>query len=384
MRVVLTAGARPNFVKIAPVLAALDRRGIDTVLVHTGQHYGASMSDVFFAELGIRVPDHHLGAGSGTHAAQTAAVMVAFEMLLDELHPDVVVVPGDVNGTLACALVASKAGCLVGHIEAGLRSRDWSMPEEVNRVVTDRLSDLLFAPSQDAVGNLAAEGYRTDQIHLVGNVMVDTLLGSLDRARARPTLSELRLAPGAYGLVTLHRPSNVDDDAVLAELLATLAVIADRMALVLPAHPRAADRIRRANTHPNVRVIDPLGYLDFLALQAGSALVLTDSGGVQEETTVLGIPCLTLRENTERPITVEEGTNRVVGRDRTTVMNAVDDALAGRFPVRHPELWDGKAAERIVDVMIGLDLATHPRPTDLPVGRGGPNAARQGPVRDSR
>lgn len=364
MRIVLTAGARPNFVKVAPVLAALERRGLDTVLVHTGQHYGASMSDVFFDELGIRIPDHHLGAGSGTHAAQTAAVMTAFESLVTEVRPDVVIVPGDVNSTLACALVAAKAGCVVGHVEAGLRSRDWSMPEEVNRVVTDRVSDLLFAPSEDAVSNLEAEGYRDDQIHLVGNVMVDTLLANVDRARERPTLDDLGLEPGGYGVVTLHRPSNVDDEGTLAALLATLAELADRVPLVLPVHPRAADRIRRAIAHGKVRAIEPLGYLDFLALQASAALVLTDSGGVQEETTVLGIPCLTLRTNTERPITVDEGTNRVVGRDHDAILAAADDALAGRFPDRHPGLWDGKAGERIADVLAGLDGAASRRPTD--------------------
>lgn len=363
MRIMLVAGARPNFMKVGPVLAELQRRGADALLVHTGQHYDSAMSGIFFDELGIRAPDHHLGAGSGTHAEQTAAVMLSFEKLLSAEKPDVVLVPGDVNGTLACAVVAAKAGCLVGHIEAGLRSRDWSMPEEINRVVSDRVSDLLFASSTDAVDNLTAEGYRHDQIHLVGNVMVDTLLANVERAKHRSVLAELGVEPGKYGVVTLHRPANVDDDEILGRILDALADVATDVPLVLPAHPRAADRIRRRNRSTRVSVIDPLGYLDFVALQAQAALVLTDSGGVQEETTVLGIPCITLRDNTERPITVTEGTNCVTGRDRNAIVEAARLALAGGFPRRRPTLWDGKASERIADVLLGLDLRTWQRPT---------------------
>lgn len=362
--VLIMAGARPNFMKVAPVLSALEARSVDTVLVHTGQHYDAAMSDVFFEELGIRPPDHHLGAGSGSHATQTAAVMTSFEALVDELRPTIVVVPGDINSTMACAIVGAKAGCVVAHIEAGLRSRDWAMPEEVNRVVTDRVSDLLFAPSEDATDNLRSEGYREDQIHLVGNVMVDTLLTNVERARQRSTLHDLGLRAGAYGAVTLHRPSNVDDPEVLDQILHSLANVAERVPLVLPAHPRAAERMRAANPSDRLRIIEPLGYLDFLALQASAALVLTDSGGIQEETTVLGIPCLTLRENTERPTTISEGTNRLVGHDADAIIAATDDALAGRFPKRRPALWDGKASERIADVLTSIDPVALRRPTE--------------------
>lgn len=363
--VLLVAGARPNFMKIKPVLDALERRGVDTLLVHTGQHYDERMSDVFFDELAIRKPDRFLAVGSGTHAKQTAAVMTGIEAVIDETKPTFLVVPGDVNSTLAAAIVAAKAGCVVAHIEAGLRSRDWGMPEEVNRVVTDRVSDLLLAPSDDAVENLRAEGYREDQIHLVGNVMVDTLLANVARARQRTTLEDLALEPAGYGAVTLHRPANVDDPAVLAGLFDALAKVAERIPLVLPAHPRAAERMRAANRSDRIRIIEPLGYLDFLALQAHAALVLTDSGGIQEETTVLGIPCLTLRENTERPITITEGTNRLVGRDPDAIIAAADDALAGRFEKRRPALWDGQAGERIADVLTSTDPATFKRPTDI-------------------
>lgn len=278
MRIMLVAGARPNFMKIAPVLSALDDRGADTILVHTGQHYDPLMSGVFFDELGMRPPDQHLEAGSGTHAAQTTAIMLAFEPLVDRLQPDIIVVPGDVNGTMACALVGAKAGVLVAHVEAGLRSRDWSMPEEINRVVTDRVSDFLFAPSQDAVDNLRAEGYRDDQIHLSGNVMVDTLLANVERAKQQPILQEIGVEPGGFGVVTLHRPSNVDDPTTLAELLSTLQEVAERIPLVLPAHPRAADRIRQAIASEHIHLVEPLGYLDFIGLESQAAVILTDSG----------------------------------------------------------------------------------------------------------
>ncbi len=359
MRVVCAAGARPNFMKIKPVMDALEARGAETALVHTGQHYDPAMSEVFFHELGIRPPDRWLGVGSGTHAEQTAGVMVAFEPLLHELAAEVVVVVGDVNSTLACAVVSAKAGCLVAHVEAGLRSRDWTMPEEVNRVVTDRVSDHLFAPSADAVDNLRAEGYRPDQVHLVGNVMVDTLLANLDRARSRPVRERLGLAPRAYALVTLHRPANVDDVATLRGLMAALAAIAADCPVVFPVHPRARDRVTAMAVPAGVRLLDPLGYLDFIALESDAAVVLTDSGGVQEETTVLGVPCLTLRDNTERPVTVSEGTNRVVGRDPSRVVAEARRALAeGAQHVRRPALWDGKAAQRIADVLVGAGSRT--------------------------
>ena len=368
MQVVCVAGARPNFVKVKPVMDALEERGAKVVLVHTGQHYDAAMSDVFFAELGIRRPDHFLGAGSGTHAVQTSRVMTAFEPLAAEVDPDVVVLFGDVNSTMACALVAAKLGLPLAHVEAGLRSRDRSMPEEINRLVTDRVSDYLFAPSADAVANLQAEGYPQEKIYLVGNVMVDTLLANADRAAARGTVAGLGLQPGQYGLVTLHRPANVDDPTVLGTLLAALAEISCSCPLVLPAHPRAADRLREAGLPVGVRVIPPLGYLDFIALEASARLVLTDSGGVQEETTVLGVPCLTLRESTERPITLTEGTNRLVGRDPDHIVRMALEVLAAPpSRPRNPSLWDGHAGERIATALIvGPDAGPH-RPPELDV-----------------
>ena len=336
MRIVCVAGARPNYMKVKPVMDALEAAGAEVILVHTGQHYDAAMNDVFFSDLGIRAPDYFLGAGSGSHAAQTARVMTAFEPLAEQLAPDVVVVVGDVNSTMACALVTAKAGALLAHVEAGLRSRDWTMPEEMNRVVTDRVSDYLFAPSADAVANLRSEGYRADQIHLAGNVMVDTLLANLERARARDILPELGLEPRQYGLVTMHRPANVDEPAVLKGLLAALNTVARSCPLVLPAHPRTQQQLRSAGLSDRVHVIPPAGYLDFVALQAAARLVLTDSGGVQEETTILGVPCLTLRDNTERPITLTEGTNQLVGRDPECIVKAalgvLDDPPAPRSP----------------------------------------------------
>ncbi len=365
MRIICVAGARPNYMKVKPVMDALERRGAEVILVHTGQHYDAAMSDVFFTDLGIRKPDHFLGAGSGSHAEQTGRVMTAFEPLLEEVRADEVVVVGDVNSTMACALVAAKFGALLAHVEAGLRSRDWTMPEEVNRVVTDRVSDYLFAPSADAVSNLRAEGYRDDQVHLVGNVMVDTLLANLDRALESDVLTRLGLEPGGYGLVTLHRPANVDDPQVLRVVLSALEQVAQMCPLVLPAHPRAARRLHDAGLSGRVRVIPPAGYLDFIALEASARLVLTDSGGVQEETTALGVPCLTLRDNTERPITLAEGTNQLVGRDPERVVTTAASVLADPPPRRAPALWDGRAGERIAAVLIsGGGPAGHPRPTD--------------------
>jgi len=359
-RVVCVAGARPNFVKIKPVMDALEARGVETVLVHTGQHYDSGLSGVFFDELGIRAPDHNLNVGSGSHAAQTAAVMTRFEPLVADIRPDLVVVVGDVNSTAACALVAAKAGAFVAHVEAGLRSGDWSMPEEINRVMTDRLSDYLLASSPDAVDNLRAEGYRDDQVQLVGNVMIDTLLSNIGRARLRPALEHLQLHPRSYGLVTLHRPANVDDERQFAALIYALSEVARECPLVFPLHPRTRSRLD-GNVPRGIRLVEPLSYLDFLALQDQARLVLTDSGGVQEETTVLGVPCLTLRDNTERPITVTEGTNRVVGRDPSNITAAAWDVLRNPPSARRPALWDGKAGQRIAHVL--LDLPTPERPT---------------------
>lgn len=358
MRAVIVAGTRPNFVKVAPVLRALESRNVETTFVHTGQHYDTAMSDVFFEELGLRAPDAHLDAGSGSHAEQTAAVMTAFEPLLATATnlPDVVVVVGDVNSTLACALVAAKAKMPIpiAHVEAGLRSHDWSMPEEVNRVLTDRLARYLFAPSADAVENLRAEGEPEQEIHLVGNVMIDSLLSHFDTARERQVPQRLGLHDKTYGLVTLHRPALVDDPAALTPVLEALAALSGECPLVFPVHPRTRRHLAAtAVTLPStLQLTEPLGYLDFVGLEAAARVVLTDSGGVQEETTVLGIPCLTLRDNTERPITVTEGTNHVVGTDPARVLDTARRVLANEAPPpRAPDLWDGKAAERIADVL---------------------------------
>ncbi|MBW8803446.1 MAG: UDP-N-acetylglucosamine 2-epimerase (non-hydrolyzing) [Catenulisporales bacterium] len=366
LKIICVAGARPNYMKIKPVMDALEARGAEVVLVHTGQHYDEAMNDVFFRELGIRAPDRYLGAGSGTQAEQTARIMLAFEPVVAEEAPDAVVVVGDVTSTVACGLVAAKAGALLAHVEAGLRSRDWTMPEEVNRVVVDRLADYLLAPSPDAVENLRAEGYREDQIHLVGNVMIDTLFANRERALASGTLAELGLAPGGYGLVTLHRPANVDSPQSLAPLISALTKVSGELPLILPAHPRAAAALRELVTTDRIRLIPPAGYLDFVALQAGARIVLTDSGGVQEETTALGVPCVTLRDNTERPITVTEGTNILAGRDPARIVEIAQRVLADPPAPRRPALWDGRAGERIAEVLLsGGTAATRLRPTDL-------------------
>ncbi len=365
-RVLCVAGARPNFMKVKPVMDALEHAGARVDLVHTGQHYDEAMNDVFFRDLGLRAPDHHLGAGSGSHAQQTARVMTAFEELSATLDPEAVVVVGDVNSTVACALVAAKAGAVVAHVEAGLRSRDWSMPEEINRVVTDRLSDLLFAPSPDAVANLRAEGYRDDQVHLAGNVMIDTLYANLDRALESDVLHRYGLEPGGYGLVTLHRPANVDSTDMLAGLLGALGSIAADLPLLMPVHPRTAATLQGADIPAGLRLVPPAGYLDFIALQASARLVLTDSGGVQEETTALGVPCLTMRDSTERPITITEGTNILVGRDPERIAATAREVLANPPAKRMPTLWDGRAGQRIAETLVGRLLSTHrPRPTDL-------------------
>ncbi|MFC7275732.1 non-hydrolyzing UDP-N-acetylglucosamine 2-epimerase [Paractinoplanes rhizophilus] len=365
-RIICVAGARPNFMKVKPVMDALEARGAEVVLVHTGQHYDAAMNDVFFADLGLRPPDRHLGTGSGTHAEQTARVMTAFEPLVDELRPDAVVVVGDVTSTLSCALVAAKAGVPVAHVEAGLRSRDWAMPEEINRVVTDRLSELLFAPSPDGVDNLRAEGYHDDQIHLAGNVMIDTLYANLDRALASDILHRYELTPGGYALATLHRPANVDDPGMLGALLTALGEVAQELPVILPVHPRTAARLELAGLPGGIRLVPPAGYLDFIALQASARLVLTDSGGIQEETTALGVPCLTMRDSTERPITVTEGTNTLVGRDPARIVGTARQVLASPPAKRAPALWDGHAGDRIADTLLSyLAAPVRLRPTDL-------------------
>jgi UDP-N-acetylglucosamine 2-epimerase (non-hydrolysing) len=364
--VLLVGGARPNFVKMKPVLDALVARNVAVGLVHTGQHYDALMSEVFFEDLGMRNPDYALDVGSGSHAQQTAAIMVGFERLVATTTPRAVVVVGDVNSTVACALVAAKAGALVVHVEAGLRSRDWAMPEEVNRVVTDRLSDLLLASCDDAVDNLRAEGYREDQVRLIGNCMIDTLIINLNRARARQVPSRLGLQPGGYGVVTLHRPSNVDDGEQLGEFLAAIGRVSATVPFVFPVHPRTRQTLRPQSIPDGVKVIDPMGYLDFLGLQADAAVVVTDSGGIQEETTALGVPCITARDSTERPVTVLEGTNRVVGTDASDVEAAVAQVLRDPPHPRCPALWDGKAGERAADAIVELiEHPRWPRPTEL-------------------
>ncbi|HWP38051.1 MAG TPA: UDP-N-acetylglucosamine 2-epimerase (non-hydrolyzing), partial [Gemmatimonadales bacterium] len=302
MRVLSVVGARPNFMKIAPLARALAaRRGVTHVLVHTGQHYDRNMSDTFFEDLGAPEPDHNLEVGSGSHAAQTAAIMQRFEPVLLAERPDVVLVYGDVNSTVAAALVAAKLGVRIGHVEAGLRSRDWSMPEEINRVVTDRLSDLLFTPSPDADANLVAEGVPRERIHFVGNIMIDSLVALLPRARAADTPRRFGLSPGEFVVVTLHRPSNVDDAATLAGVMQALARVAEERPVLFPVHPRTRGRLEAfsvRSSNNRLRLMDPLGYVDMLSLVQAAGLVITDSGGLQEETSFLGIPCLTVRPNT--------------------------------------------------------------------------------------
>ncbi|MDW3176724.1 MAG: UDP-N-acetylglucosamine 2-epimerase (non-hydrolyzing) [Acidimicrobiia bacterium] len=359
-KAILVAGARPNFIKVKPVLYALEKRSVECVLLHTGQHYDPKLSQVFFDELGIRPADIHLNVGSGSHAEQTAAVMVAFEKVVEKEEPDAVVVFGDINSTLACALVGAKAGAMVTHVEAGLRSRDWSMPEEINRVATDRISDLLLAPSPDGVENLEAEGFPAEKIRLVGNVMIDTLLTNVERARERPVLDELGLTRKGFGLVTLHRPANVDDPAELAQLLNALGTIAAECPLVFPVHPRTLNQLEGVDIPVGIKITEPFGYLDFVALQDAASIVMTDSGGIQEETTVLGTPCLTLRDNTERPITVTEGTNTVVGRDPEVIIREARIRLNDGWPVRRPALWDGAAGDRCAAAIIETLNARRP------------------------
>jgi UDP-N-acetylglucosamine 2-epimerase (non-hydrolysing) len=347
-------GARPNFPKAAPVIRALAARGVSQLLVHTGQHYDQHMSEVFFRQLGLPEPDVNLGVGSGSHARQTAAIMTGLEDLVKARSPLLVVVYGDVNSTVAAALVAAKQMVPLAHVEAGLRSFDMSMPEEINRLVTDRLADLLFATSADAVAHLGNEGTDPTKIHLVGNPMIDTLLSNLDRFDVATAREEHGLS-GRYVVATLHRPSNVDDPADAAALVKAMHAVADQVEVLLPLHPRGRARLQAEGLfdHPRMRVTDPLGYVEFLGLVRGSDVVITDSGGVQEETTILGVPCLTLRANTERPVTITHGTNRLVTRQ--ALPRLVEGCLAeGRpesWPV--PPLWDGMAGQRIADVIGG-------------------------------
>lgn len=361
--VCIVAGARPNFMKIAPILRAVDRSGrLDRVLVHTGQHYDREMNDVFFEELGIPRPDVYLGAGGGGHAEQTARIMVAFEAECRRLCPDVVLVVGDVNSTLACSIVAKKLGIRVAHVEAGLRSGDMSMPEEVNRIVTDSISDFFFVTEPSGLSNLVKEGKPRDSIFEVGHVMVDNLLyqveklsqGGVAPAEVQEFLASKAHPAGRFGVVTLHRPANVDDPVVLRRIAEALGRVSAMCPLLFPVHPRTRANLERFGVDLGGSIIltGPLSYMSFLRVWKDAAVVLTDSGGLQEETTALGVPCLTLRDNTERPVTVEEGTNIIVGTDPQRIVACAEEILRGGVKRgRCPDLWDGRAAERIVDVL---------------------------------
>jgi UDP-N-acetylglucosamine 2-epimerase (non-hydrolysing) len=355
MKVINVVGARPNFMKIAPIVEAMKAApGIESVLVHTGQHYDEGMSDVFFRDLGIPVPDIHLGVGSGSHAEQTARVMVEFEKVCLDRKPDLVVVVGDVNSTMACSIVCAKLPIRVAHVEAGLRSFDRAMPEEINRLVTDALADLLFTTSRDADENLKREGVDPKKIYFVGNVMIDTLMKHRARAESLDMMGRHNVQKGHFALVTLHRPSNVDDDATLRDILDALKQIAARMPVIFPIHPRTRKRVQEFGLNlDGIQAVEPLGYLEFLNLMSNAAVVLTDSGGLQEETTILRIPCLTLRHNTERPVTIDHGTNIMVGPDKTRILAAFHRIRSGEWkPGGPPELWDGKAAKRIVESIV--------------------------------
>lgn len=343
-------GARPNFMKMAPVIHALRERGFAQIFVHTGQHYDERMSEVFFGQLGLPRPDMYLGVGSGSHAEQTAKVMVSFSKVCESEWPDLVVVAGDVNSTLACALVAAKLGIPIAHIESGLRSFDRSMPEEINRILTDQLSELLFVTEQSGIDNLLREGIAASSIHFVGNTMIDTLRVHLPRALSLEPWKTFSLLPREYGVVTMHRPSNVDHDGTRNEIRNALEQIGAQVPLLFPVHPRT---LAQSNGNwmfrSNVKTIEPLGYLEFLGLMAQAKFVITDSGGVQEETTALGVPCITVRRNTERPVTLLEGTNKLVCPKTSAIVSAVDQLATKRGNL--PKFWDGNAAKRVVAII---------------------------------
>lgn len=357
----LIAGARPNFMKIAPLVRAIQSQGgFDFRIVHTGQHYDRSMSDVFFEELGIPQPDHHLGCGGGSHAEQTAKIMMAYEKLCNDVRPDIVVVVGDVNSTLACSIVAKKFHIPVAHVEAGLRSGDRTMPEEINRLVTDAISDLFFVTEPSGVEHLRREGQPEESVHYVGHVMVDNVIYQkklLDAAPPADGVSvDFKREHGEYGVVTMHRPSNVDDAETLDRLATALRRISETLPLAFPVHPRTRANLVKFGIDPGSRIflLEPMAYMDFLNLWMDAKMVLTDSGGLQEETTALGVPCITLRENTERPITIEEGSNVLAGTDPVVILSEARRVLDGNAKSgRRPQLWDGAAAERIVAVLAG-------------------------------
>lgn len=364
-RFACVVGARPNFVKMAPILRALtDFEGIETVLIHTGQHYDKNLSDVFFDELQIRKPDVFLGVGSGSHAKQTSDVMVAIEGILGGYGKagkpiDRIVVVGDVNSTMAAAIAAAKCNVPVAHVEAGLRSLDRTMPEEINRIITDSISDLLFVSEPVGVLNLRREGHDESEIHLVGNVMIDTLFSQLERAKQRDTLYRFGLEPKRYGVITLHRPSNVDDPKVLKNLMEVFIRLSSEIPFIFPIHPRTLARLKEFGLHSyildakaNIQFVDPLGYLDFLCLTAQPMVIVTDSGGLQEESTALRIPCLTLRDNTERPITCDLGTSTLIGNSATLLQQQLESVKNGNYKVgKIPKLWDGLASERIANIL---------------------------------
>ena len=360
MRILNVVGARPNLVKIGPLLREMrNHKEIEPILVHTGQHYDEKLSDVFFRQMGIPEPDVNLEVGSGSHAWQTAEILRKIEPVLIERRPDCVLVVGDVNSTVAASLAAVKLGIPVVHVEAGLRSYDRAMPEEINRIVTDALSDYLFVTEEEAIENLIREGKPRERIFFVGNVMIDALRQFLPLAQKSKIADELGLAKNGetlpYAVLTLHRPSNVDSPEALGILLDAIGEVAKEVPVIFPVHPRTQERLRAHSSHKNagIRLVPPLGYLDFLCLLSRARLVLTDSGGIQEETTALGVPCLTLRENTERPITVDEGTNEIVGQDAARIVKAAREALAGNGKKgRVPRFWDGHAAERIIEILI--------------------------------
>jgi len=359
VKILNIVGARPNLMKIAPLMEAYAAfPEIEPLLVHTGQHYDRNMSDLFFRDLGIPEPDLNLGVGSGSHAVQTAEIMRAFEPIVIGERPDCVLVVGDVNSTIACGLVAVKLGVKLVHVEAGLRSFDRNMPEEINRILTDSISDLLFCTEQSGVDNLLREGVARDKVHLVGNVMIDTLQQHRSRAEASTVLDDEGLTSGGYAVLTLHRPSNVDDVAVLGKLLDVIEAVQRDLEVVFPAHPRTRAQLatsglaERVESLEGLRILEPLGYLDFLKLMSSARLVLTDSGGIQEETTILQVPCITLRESTERPVTVDVGSNQVVGRDPARILDAYRAVMSGESTRGGiPPLWDGQSAGRIVEVL---------------------------------
>ena len=360
MKIITVAGARPNFIKIAPLYRAFLTRGdrFDHRICHTGQHFDMNMSKIFFDELEIPEPDFNLGVGSGTHADQTARIMIEFEKILLQEKPDLILVPGDVNSTLACSVVASKMGIAVGHVEAGLRSFDREMPEEINRIVTDVLSDYLFVSEGSGLVNLKNEGIGNEKIHFVGNIMIDSLVHFLPAIEKSSILKELGLSPQQYTLMTFHRPRNVDEKEPLAELVGMLNRLAEKTRLVFPIHPRTRKNLEKyglqSKLDTSILLLEPIGYIDFLSLTRSAELVITDSGGIQEETTFLGVQCITVRDNTERPVTVSVGTNQLIGTRLTAVEEAAVKVLEGKTKKgKIPDLWDGHTAERIVTIIEG-------------------------------